>query len=313
MIRDALSQITREFRTARDEPFKLHALARFIRREATDAISDVTRGQNWKIRGSAGQSQWATIPWISIFDPVVTDSATRGYYLVYLFSADMQRIYLSLNQGVTAVREEFGRGAIQEMRRRAGLIRSRLSEYVESFPETEIDLGAKGDLPSAYEAAHAFGRTYLSENIPCEEILVSDLQDLLGLYAKLTARGGLDTFEDSSSAKPTGQVDSIIERRRYRLHRKIDRNSRAAEAAKKVHGYECQACGFDFEAAYGVLGRGYIEAHHLTPIAELPEDHPVSQDPETDFAVLCANCHRMIHRATPLLSLKTLRKIRQKN
>ena len=63
-----------------------------------------------------------------------------------------------------------------------------------------------------------------------------------------------------------------------------------------MHGYVCQACGIDFEKQYGPLGHQYIEAHHLTPISELPEGVPVPQDPKEDFAVLCANCHRMIHR-----------------
>ncbi len=66
--------------------------------------------------------------------------------------------------------------------------------------------------------------------------------------------------------------------------------------AKKVHGYVCQVCGFDFEAVYGPIGHRYTEAHHLTPLSELPEDTPVALDPREDFAVLCANCHRMMHR-----------------
>src|SRR5439155_332406 len=56
--------------------------------------------------GGAGVGNFATVPWLAIFDPIVTDSATRGYYVVYLFSADGEIVHLSLNQGTTAVREE---------------------------------------------------------------------------------------------------------------------------------------------------------------------------------------------------------------
>ncbi len=38
-----------------------------------------------------------------------------------------------------------------------------------------------------------------------------------------------------------------------------------------------------------------IEAHHLKPIAKLA-GKVVELDAKNDFAVLCANCHRMIHR-----------------
>jgi hypothetical protein len=58
----------------------------------------------------------------------------------------------------------------------------------------------------------------------------------------------------------------------------------------------CQACDLNFEERYGVIGKGFIEAHHLRPIASLKEGMAVSYDVATDFVVLCANCHRMVHR-----------------
>jgi len=36
---------------------------------------------------------WASVPWLGIFDPNVTTSPQRGYYLALLFSVDMKRIY----------------------------------------------------------------------------------------------------------------------------------------------------------------------------------------------------------------------------
>lgn len=54
----------------------------------------------------------------------------------------------------------------------------------------------------------------------------------------------------------------------------------------------CEVCGFDFEKTYGERGRGYIEVHHVTPLH-------ISGEVKTrleDLVLLCANCHRMIHR-----------------
>ena len=62
------------------------------------------------------------------------------------------------------------------------------------------------------------------------------------------------------------------------------------------HRTVCQDCGFAYPSRCGKLGEGFIEAHHLGPISSLVEDMPVTYDPKKDFAVLCANCHRMIHR-----------------
>lgn len=72
----------------------------------------------------------------------------------------------------------------------------------------------------------------------------------------------------------------------------------------------CEACGFDFYDKYGELGRDYIECHHTKPI------HQMKRETETklvDMALLCSNCHRMIHKKNPMLSLDELKGIISKN
>jgi hypothetical protein len=89
------------------------------------------------------------------------------------------------------------------------------------------------------------------------------------------------------------------------------RNPELARLAKERYGYSCQACGFDFARMYGPLGEGYIECHHLNPLSERSESQ-WSTEVRTrieDVTVLCANCHRMIHRCTPALSLERLKGI----
>ncbi len=99
------------------------------------------------------------------------------------------------------------------------------------------------------------------------------------------------------------------EKRQLRMHFRIERNRKLARLAKKAHGCVCQVCGFAFEQQYGDLGRNYIEAHHLTPLAGLPPNTPVSLSPENDFAVVCANCHRMIHRPGAPATFAEFRKL----
>ena len=98
------------------------------------------------------------------------------------------------------------------------------------------------------------------------------------------------------SAKGAGETTlSVLERGRFRLHYQRERDPRAAKIAKQHHGLRCQACKFDFHEHYGPLGEGFIEAHHLRPLASLKVGEVRRYEP-ADFAVLCANCHRMIHR-----------------
>lgn len=212
----------------------------------------------------------------------------------------MQRVYLSLNQGTTAIQKEFGRGALNELARRANLMAARLPERTTVCSDAAISIGAQSTLQKGYEAGHACGLEYDLAALPEEGRLVADLREIVRLYLTLTARGGVDTLPDVSNEDAAG--GSITEQRRYRLHRRIERNGSVSSKVKRVRGYICEACGFDFAAIYGELGKGYIEAHHLTPLASLPVGQSVSQDPRTEFAVLCANCHRMVHssRANPV-------------
>ena len=66
------------------------------------------------------------------------------------------------------------------------------------------------------------------------------------------------------------------------------------------------ACGFNFEEYYGEIGKGFIEVHHVVPLAKAGK---TETNPETDVVVLCANCHRMVHRLRGVcLSLQEIRK-----
>jgi 5-methylcytosine-specific restriction protein A len=56
---------------------------------------------------------------------------------------------------------------------------------------------------------------------------------------------------------------------------------------------EVPGCGFDFKARYGKLGEGYAHVHHKQPLADAPSEG--TKTSLKDLAVVCANCHAMIH------------------
>lgn len=99
-------------------------------------------------------------------------------------------------------------------------------------------------------------------------------------------------------------------RRNRRFTNYYERNPKLRAAAILHYGTKCMVCGFDFEKVYGEHGAGYIEVHHLRPVSSLQEQTKV--DPNTDMAVVCSNCHRMIHRnKDKILSIEELREILQ--
>lgn len=100
--------------------------------------------------------------------------------------------------------------------------------------------------------------------------------------------------------------------RRNVIATRIERSPRNRAMAIAFHGYNCQVCGFDFEQTYGTLGKGYIEVHHVNPLA-LQEGEQVI-NPRTDLVCLCANCHRMIHRnRQQVLTVEELTQLLQKS
>ena len=106
-----------------------------------------------------------------------------------------------------------------------------------------------------------------------------------------------------------GQQQEFVEG--MRLKREVyffSRNPALVLEAKRRYGYKCKACAFDFEQVYGELGRHYIECHHLNPMSERSsyQGSPALTKIE-DVVVLCANCHRMVHKRRPPLTLEELR------
>ncbi|MBN4096251.1 MULTISPECIES: DUF3578 domain-containing protein [Methylobacterium] len=191
----ALRRIVEEYPLARLDPPAGHPLAAVIRRGAPDELRAALEPIDgpFLVKGSPGRgSHWAAIPWIAVFDPAVTTSATRGYYLVYLFPANREAVHLSLAQGTVAAIRSHGPAAGAHLRASGAALRTRLSDFADALPNAAIALGSAGELPEGYEAAHILGLTYALADLGDERRLRRDLAAAVAAYRALKARGGLD-------------------------------------------------------------------------------------------------------------------------
>ena len=133
--------------------------------------------------------------------------------------------------------------------------------------------------------------------------------------AKVSA--SIRSFVDTGEAEATFLAPDVEEeeeeasegRLLTRTHRVRERDPSIVRKKKQrvleEHGrIACIACGFDFEQAYGSRGNGYIECHHTKPLSELA---PSAKTKISDLELLCSNCHRIVHRGKPWLSIEELK------
>lgn len=209
----------------------------------------------------------------------------------------MRGVYLSLKQGMTEAKKLYKSDAKTALRARAANYRAILGRKSLGFSADDIDLApsSSSNDTAFYEAGNILAKYYPADSLPNEDILVKDLQAIVQLYRSLIiGQTASSSFSESEGDEPPGM--NYEDATKFRMHKRIERNSALAKKAKRIHGYVCQVCGLNFETKYGAIGKGYIEAHHLRPLASLKGTR-IAMDPKNDFAVLCSNCHRMVHRS----------------
>lgn len=128
----------------------------------------------------------------------------------------------------------------------------------------------KDELKEALEELHLTGEQQLSEEIP------ADFQEIL-----------------IEGAKRIITVNSY------------ERNNRARQLCIRYYGLKCQVCDFDFEKTYGEIGKDFIHVHHLIKVADIGEKYEV--DPIKHLRPVCPNCHAMLHRQEPPLTIEELK------
>jgi hypothetical protein len=126
-------------------------------------------------------------------------------------------------------------------------------------------------------------------------------ENLLALFLSLAEgleRGDLPEIEIGAAEDDDGhegELKTLLVRHRKREHK--FRAKKITDVMQRNDGRlicEVPHCGFDFHARYGELGVGFVEVHHKKPLSQAPRRGRSIR--LSDLAVVCANCHRMIHR-----------------
>jgi 5-methylcytosine-specific restriction protein A len=247
----ALNLFLEAYQIAINQPLIGGPVAEFVRREVPIAVAQVI-GENdrYIVHGSPGQGNRARVPRVAVYDRLITETAQDDFCVVYLVQEDYSGVYLSLNQDVPIIRRTYGSAAKDALVTRAWDYIARLDQIDEPSIIGPIDLKvtSASSLGAFYEQGSICARYYKRGEIPNDEILSKDLKELLKLYLLLATKdpvaASAGAEEDNEAGLNTKDLTNLRE------HKRIERNRKLAERAKKIH-----AAG---EGIFGVDATGRV-------------------------------------------------------
>ena len=170
---------------------------------------------------------------------------------------------------------------------------------------------SKNDIKTLFKK---FENWHTSQSVnDCNSYEFFYFQDLIKQASSLTTvAGALRIFIESQmvlydfESSPMSLVEGESLEKKHFIRERDLRVVAAKKASvlKEKKYLACEVCDFNFEDHYGVHGANYAEVHHLKPISEFQSRSVTHLE---DLAIVCSNCHRMIHRKKPWLSITELK------
>jgi hypothetical protein len=189
-----------------------------------------------RVKAGGKQGSYGPVPWVRVYSERHSPSATKGFYLCYLFSTEGSRLYLSLMQGTSELRMGNWRPINDSATLRSRSAQARASLVEDAGPSAMLDRRLSIDLGSAtvqspyskrrvanYESSNVLACEYPTRAVPGDEQLAQDLSDMLSLLALLH---GADTTVDLTASDPVQPTDVDL--------RRVSRKTAAAAQGRQL-------------------------------------------------------------------------------
>lgn len=199
-LKEMVEKILNEYAVERNHVFKDNQLGNYVRNDATDIIREAASlsKDQYVITGSVGQGQWAMVSWLGVFNKKITESATKGIYIVYLLNKDGDTLYLTFNQGCTEIRNNKSKKeTIRIMHENAAMLRGRLDDHGFAA-DGAMKLGeGLTELAELYQEGVIFYKGYEKGQVPREAELKKDLLDMIAIYNQYIDEVVYPTLDDN--------------------------------------------------------------------------------------------------------------------
>ncbi len=200
MFSKSISEVARSWESYRSgkKTNREHPMHKLVVDEIPEVLESWTSNSHkYKFVGSDGQGNILRTPWFATLNLEVTDSATKGYYLVYLMSADLKTLVLTIGFGAYQFEKQYGRGkrffdaletAVVNMKvNSAHLVSKSLLETKTRTNIGPVSLDKSGDFHlRAYEKCSIYGLSYDINKLPSETELKRDYQEYVNLYDSMS-------------------------------------------------------------------------------------------------------------------------------
>ncbi|MEG4500215.1 DUF3578 domain-containing protein [Microcoleus sp. F10-C6] len=99
-LRESLEKIIFEYPLVSSDNFKEHSFASYVRNLVPTSISaSLELPEIYTVKASAGNGSWAKVPWIAIFNKLVTRVSSRGFTVfIYFAPTSLAFIFLSIKE-----------------------------------------------------------------------------------------------------------------------------------------------------------------------------------------------------------------------
>jgi 5-methylcytosine-specific restriction enzyme A len=133
-----------------------------------------------------------------------------------------------------------------------------------------------------------------------EKLVIDWAGRFLNMLLSLLPFEEVDESSSEMSGYPEGATTKIVVN-------KYERSKLNRSACISASGCFCHICGLTFDDKYGDIGKNFIHVHHIVPVSQLGPDYQI--DPINDLIPVCPNCHAMLHRNNPPISIEELKKM----
>lgn len=281
-----------------------------------------SRDVQYVVKSSAGQldRRYTLIPYAMLLRRDVTPSPTHGVYVALLFDESCQKLWVTLNQGISQFRDHFGiRRSFAALRQAADLLAG-LLPAPDGFSSGSAMLNASNPYGQAYEVGAIYSQefdlhTFDNGTAPTFTAAVTELLRFYEAMPLAMARdpslaGNLRDAEDdekhfqalvnnkaASIVGPLHDAPKAPPKRRNVVSSSYQRDPAVAAAALREAQHHCEADCTTESFVASATGLPYVEAHHLVPLSQQGGFLEVSLDVPANVVALCAACHAKIHLA----------------